>query len=225
MDDVLENRDILCRRFQRRGFETSEAENGRRALELLQEQAFDLVLLDIEMPELDGLQTLALIRESHPSTRLPVIMVTGRTQQSDVMAAVQGAANDYVTKPVNFDLALSRVEAQLRIREAASIRDTTRTLVYAFQDVANFIPPHPIIAMADERAVSALVSPDVLISRLGGCARYVDQAGCSYLGVWGDRSVERFFALLVARLAKVELIRQRPNSARVEWRRSGQVAA
>ncbi len=225
VDDVLENRDILCRRFERRGFTTFEAESGEHALNLLQEQPFDLVLLDIEMPGLDGHQTLSLIRERHSSTSLPVIMVTGRTQQVDVMAALKGAANDYISKPVDFSLALSRVEAQLRIREDAAIRNPTQSVIYVFQDASNFMPPHPVVALAHERVVSALVAPELLIRRLGGCARYLDEAACSYLGVWGERNVERFFALLAAGLPKIDVIRQRPSSARMEWRRSALATA
>jgi CheY-like chemotaxis protein len=66
VDDIADNRTILSRRLVRRGFEVVEADGGRAALELIAQQPFDLVLLDITMPDLDGISVLKTIRQSRP---------------------------------------------------------------------------------------------------------------------------------------------------------------
>jgi diguanylate cyclase (GGDEF)-like protein len=118
VDDVAENRAILTRRFQRRGYEIVEASDGFRALELVAEQAFDLVLLDVMMPGIDGLEVLTRIREQHGPASLPVIMVTALAQNDDVVKALKLGANDYVTKPVDFAIALARTETQVARKQA-----------------------------------------------------------------------------------------------------------
>jgi diguanylate cyclase (GGDEF)-like protein len=118
VDDIAANRDILTRRFERRGFTVTGAESGRRALELIDNQAFDLVLLDIEMPELSGLEVLKRIRDQHSPVSLPVIMVTGKSHSEDIAEALSAGANDYVTKPVDFVVAFARTNAQLALKRA-----------------------------------------------------------------------------------------------------------
>src|SRR5687767_9500967 len=100
VDDIFDNRAILGRRFQRRGYEVVEADSGVRALELVAEQSFDVVLLDWMMPDLEGIEVLQRIREHHSATVLPVIMVTAKSQSEDIVEALGRGANDYITKPV-----------------------------------------------------------------------------------------------------------------------------
>jgi diguanylate cyclase (GGDEF)-like protein len=118
VDDIPENREILRRRFERQGFHASEARGGLEALDMLARQAFDLVLLDMMMPDLSGLDVLARIRETHSPGLLPVIMVTAKSQSEDVVDALKRGANDYVTKPVDFSIALARVVTQLDRKQA-----------------------------------------------------------------------------------------------------------
>jgi diguanylate cyclase (GGDEF)-like protein len=118
VDDVHDNRILLRRRFERRGFDVVEAESGFAALELIDKVPFDLVLLDIMMPGIDGIETLKRIREQKSASLLPVIMVTGKTASENMVEALQLGANDYVTKPVDFAVALARVEAQINRKRA-----------------------------------------------------------------------------------------------------------
>lgn len=118
VDDVRENREILRRRFERHGFDATEAGGGVEALALLERQSFDLVLLDMMMPDLSGLDVLTRIRATHSPGALPVIMVTARSQSEDVVEALQCGANDYITKPVDFSIALARVTTQLERKRA-----------------------------------------------------------------------------------------------------------
>jgi len=118
VDDIHDNRVLLRRRFERRGFEVVEAESGLVALELIDRESFDLVLLDIMMPGIDGIETLKRIRQHRSPSALPVIMVTGKTASENMVEALQLGANDYVTKPVDFAVALARVEAQISRKRA-----------------------------------------------------------------------------------------------------------
>jgi signal transduction histidine kinase len=113
VDDLEDNRIIIARRFERRGFDVVQAESGQQALDLIARETFDLVLLDIIMPQMDGFEVLARIRERHDQLELPVIMVTVRDASVDVVKALKLGANDYVTKPVDFDIAQARVEVHV----------------------------------------------------------------------------------------------------------------
>jgi len=119
VDDIADNRIILARRFQRRNFDVIEADCGMRALELLASDTFDAVLLDVIMPDMSGLEVLRKIRASHSSTALPVIMVTANNTSTDIVSALEVGANDYVAKPVDFAVALARVNVQVERKRAS----------------------------------------------------------------------------------------------------------
>jgi DNA-binding response OmpR family regulator len=118
VDDDVDNRIVLARLFQRRNFDVVEADCGARALELIAADSFDAILLDITMPDMSGLDVLRRIRSRHSPDTLPVIMVTGKSQNSDIVEALELGANDYVAKPVAFAVALARVKAQVERRRA-----------------------------------------------------------------------------------------------------------
>ena len=118
VDDISDNRSILKRRFERRGFDVVEAESGLIAIDLIEKGAFDLVLLDVMMPGMDGMETLKRIRSRKSASALPVIMVTAKSESDNIVDALEQGANDYVTKPVDFAVALARVNTQLSRRRA-----------------------------------------------------------------------------------------------------------
>jgi diguanylate cyclase (GGDEF)-like protein len=118
VDDVSDNRTLLTRRFERRGFEVVEADSGFAAIELIDKQPFDLVLLDVMMPGIDGIETLRRIRHQKSASALPVIMVTAKTETNHVVDALELGANDYVTKPVDFAVAFARVNTQISRKRA-----------------------------------------------------------------------------------------------------------
>jgi diguanylate cyclase (GGDEF)-like protein len=119
VDDVEDNRVILGRRFQRRNFDVSEAECGERALDLIERHSFDLILLDIMMPDITGIEVLRRIRQKYSQSKLPVIMVTANSRSDDIVEALEVGANDYVTKPVDFAVALARVNTQIERKRGA----------------------------------------------------------------------------------------------------------
>lgn len=113
VDDEESNRDMLARRLQRHGFEVVQAEDGPQALDCVRKQLLDLVLLDIRMPGMSGMQVLQTIRERHAPTQLPVIMVTAEGHSASIVEALQAGANDYITKPVDMPVALARIRTLL----------------------------------------------------------------------------------------------------------------
>lgn len=119
VDDVLDNRIVLGRRLQRRGYEIVEADCGEAALELLARETFDLVLLDVMMPGISGLDVVVEIRKTTSSQQLPVIMVTAKSLSDDVVEALQCGADDYITKPVDFDIAHARIAVQINRKRAS----------------------------------------------------------------------------------------------------------
>jgi serine/threonine-protein kinase len=125
VDDDEMNREMLSRRLLRRGYTVTAAEDGRQALALVATQPFDLVVLDVMMPEVDGLQVLETLRKTYSMADLPVIMATARDQTEDVVHALRLGANDYVTKPLDLAVLTARVDAQLNLKRARQSTDGT----------------------------------------------------------------------------------------------------
>lgn len=117
MDDEEINRDLLSRRLEKRGFLVSTACDGNEALEMIDQGAFDMVLLDIMLPGIDGVEVLKRIREVHPPGELPVIMVSAKDDSEGIVQALRLGANDYVTKPVDFPVAVARIQTHLAHRQ------------------------------------------------------------------------------------------------------------
>ena len=129
VDDVADNRTILARRFLKRGFECVEADSGEAALEAIAREPFDAVLLDVMMPGTSGLEVLRRARALYSADELPIIMVTANAMSEDVAGALAIGANDYVTKPVDFAVALARVNNQVeRRRHEMEVREAQEKL-------------------------------------------------------------------------------------------------
>jgi sigma-B regulation protein RsbU (phosphoserine phosphatase) len=129
VDDTPANREMLSRRLLRHGYEVDTAPDGESALRMLDEHPFDLVLLDVMMPGVSGLDVLRTVRRSRPSTELPVIMATARDASHDVVEALELGASDYVTKPLDFPVVLARVRTQLALKRSVDqIRQLERGL-------------------------------------------------------------------------------------------------
>jgi sigma-B regulation protein RsbU (phosphoserine phosphatase) len=118
VDDNEMNRDMLSRRLSRQGHTVEVAADGLRALELIDQEAYDVILLDIMMPGIDGYQVLEQLRARHAPADLPVIMATAKDHSEDVVKALQMGANDYVTKPLDFTVVLARVQTQLSLKKS-----------------------------------------------------------------------------------------------------------
>ena len=121
VDDVEDNREILRRRLKRYGYEVETAENGRQALERVRERRFDLVLLDILMPEVDGYQVLEALKQDPETRDIPVIMISALDDLSSVVRCIERGAEDHLPKPFDPVLLRARINASL---EKKRLRDT-----------------------------------------------------------------------------------------------------
>ena len=126
VDDSEMNRDLLLRRLGKMGLELTEASNGEEALESMKQHSFDLVLLDIMMPVMDGYETLEHLQENQDTRRIPVIMITALDDVDSAVRCIDMGAVDYITKPFNPTLLKSRVTACLERKRLSDIEENRR---------------------------------------------------------------------------------------------------
>jgi DNA-binding response OmpR family regulator len=117
-DDGRVMRTVLSRKLSEKGYSVHESDGGLKAIEMIATGNFDLLVLDIIMPDLGGLEVLQRIRENLSPTELPVIMATANDESEDIVRAFELGANDYVTKPINFPVLLARIDTHLRLKRA-----------------------------------------------------------------------------------------------------------
>src|SRR6202171_6550443 len=129
VDDNKVNRLLLARSLELQGHSVALAENGRVALEMLRREGFDLLLVDIEMPEMDGFQVLEQLVSDRQLRDLPVIVTSSLEGIANVVRCIELGAEDYLTKPVNPVLLKARIEASL---EKKSLRDQQKELMRRF---------------------------------------------------------------------------------------------
>ena len=126
VDDNEMNRDLLLRRLGKSGFQMASAENGKQALDMMRERSFDLVLLDIMMPVMDGYETLVAMQKDEVLRRVPVIMITALDDVDSAVRCIEMGAVDYVTKPFNPVLLRARVDANLERKRLSDQQENYR---------------------------------------------------------------------------------------------------
>lgn len=120
VDDSQFDRNLLTAALSKKSdFELLVAGDGKECMDILTSRPVHLVLLDIMLPDLNGDQVLKKIRDRWNPIELPVIMVTSKSQTQDVINCLQDGANDFITKPVLFDVAVSRMLTHLRLSEVS----------------------------------------------------------------------------------------------------------
>jgi two-component system sensor histidine kinase/response regulator len=117
VDDEILNRILLSTSLQESGYTVDTAEDGRQALEMLSAQPFDIVLLDLVMPGMDGYAVCEQIKASERTHDLPVIFISAMEETGDKVRALGAGGADYVTKPFQFEEVLARVETHLALRQ------------------------------------------------------------------------------------------------------------
>ena len=135
IEDEKDIRDIIAFSLNREGYTVLESSDAEKGIELIRVKGCDLVLLDMMLPGIDGFEALRRIRGSNEMARLPVIMVTARSEDSDIVAALELGADDYVCKPFSPRVLVARVRARLRElgrekdSEASNLSDSTSVIV------------------------------------------------------------------------------------------------
>ena len=118
VDDIEANRDVLSRRLKRQGYTVATAGNGRQALESLRAATFDLVLLDIMMPEMDGYEVLRRLKADEALRYIPVIVISALSELESVVRCIEMGAEDYLPKPFDPTLLKARIGACLEKKRA-----------------------------------------------------------------------------------------------------------
>ncbi|WP_437670672.1 response regulator [Sorangium sp. So ce131] len=129
VDDHSANRDMLRSCLERRGYEVHEAPGGRSALQLIRENDFDLILLDLVMPDLNGLEVLDKLRAEGRLDLAPVVLLSASDKLGDVARGIECGAEDYVTKPFNMVLLHARIRACLELRRLRRCEEAYVTLL------------------------------------------------------------------------------------------------
>lgn len=181
VDDVEGNRELLCRRLAPFGYDLHQVESGQAALDFIRARKPDLVLLDYMMPVMNDVEVVRVLRQDWQLATLPVIMVTARAESEAVVAALDAGADDYVTKPIDFEVLRARIETQLakqrssdQLKQANAALDERATMrVLAFDELKNELERE--ITMR-RHAEKALKEAQGVVSRCRECGLAM---GCS----------------------------------------------
>ena len=117
VDDQPINIKLLQRKLERQGMEIAVAYNGQECLDLVLKEKPDLILLDIMMPEMDGIETCQHLKSNPETETIPIIFITAKSSKEGKLEGLDAGAVDYITKPIDLDETLARVRTQLRLQE------------------------------------------------------------------------------------------------------------
>src|ERR687896_497295 len=120
IEDEFNIRELVCLHLRLENLTCVEAENGTKGLELARARAFDLVILDLMLPGLDGVTVCRAIRRDSINSGVPILMLTARREESDKVLGLESGADDYLTKPFGIRELVARVRALLRRRPLAA---------------------------------------------------------------------------------------------------------
>jgi two-component system alkaline phosphatase synthesis response regulator PhoP len=134
VDDEADIRELVRYNLEKEGFEVSVAESGERALDFIRSGRPDLVLLDIMLPGIDGFEVCRILKRNADTNQIPIVMLTAKGEESDIVAGLELGAEDYVTKPFSPKVLTARVRAALRRRrQAPGLHDAS---VYEIHNLA-----------------------------------------------------------------------------------------
>ena len=113
VEDNEMNRDMLSRRLQRKGYEVTMAVDGRQGVDMARSGDYDLILMDMSLPEIDGWEATRQLRAAPETKVVPIIGLTAHAMAGDREKALEAGCNDYDTKPVELPRLLAKIEALL----------------------------------------------------------------------------------------------------------------
>ncbi len=123
VEDEEFNREIMALRLQSCNYNLRFAVDGQQALDMVEEKKPDVILLDIMLPEIMGLQVLHTLRQQHSMVELPIIMVTAIDEDQRIVRALELGANDYISKPINFPILIARLQTQLSLKQLSALNN------------------------------------------------------------------------------------------------------
>src|SRR6266513_6286681 len=180
VDDVPDNVEILQLRLESQGYEVVTAGDGEAALAIIRDRLPDLVLLDIQMPKLDGIETVKRLKADQGLPFIPVILVTARADAKDVVAGLEAGGDDYLTKPVDQAALMARVRAMLRIK---ALHDTVQEQAHRLEDQAGEL------ALWNKELESRVEGQLGQIERMGALKRFLAPQLAELIIARGEDSV------------------------------------
>ena len=138
VDDEPFNGDYLEQELELLGYDTMSASNGREALEMVGENAPDLILLDVLMPEIDGFTVCRMLKDDRKTRLIPIVIMTSLDATEDRVKGIEAGADDFLTKPVNEEELIARIRTALRFKHA--VDDEMNELRTVSDHLAKFVP-------------------------------------------------------------------------------------
>ena len=198
VDDEPFNVDYLEQELELLGYDTMSASNGREALEMVRENAPDLILLDVIMPEIDGFTVCRMLKDDRKTRLIPIVIMTSLDATEDRVKGIEAGADDFLTKPVNEEELIARIRTALRFKHA--VDDEMNELRTVSDHLAKFVPDAVNRIIASNPSAPELQKREKDVSIL-----FVDISGYTRISekitpVVLNMLVERYFSTFLDRI-------------------------
>ncbi|MBY0122817.1 response regulator transcription factor [Bacillus sp. S/N-304-OC-R1] len=193
IDDDKDIRDLINIYLENEGYIVLKAENGKMAMEILKNNDVDLIILDIMMPEMDGIEFCIKVRNSH---HMPIIMLSAKTQDIDKISGLTSGADDYLTKPFNPLELVARVKSQLRrYLKWNAPQNMPESVEISINNLSINIATHEV--KIGEREINLTPTEFAILELLARNRGIVFSIDRIYEKVWGDSAFETDHTVVV----------------------------
>jgi DNA-binding response OmpR family regulator len=186
VEDEEAIRELVCFHLDLAGYECTTVVDGREALEIATERPFDLIVLDVVLPSLDGITLCQAIRRAGANREVPILMLTARREESDKVVGLESGADDYVTKPFSIRELLARIKALMRRPRSTWRAGATGPDPPSVSATGMTIDPTRHRVMLDGRAVSLTPQEFTLLYLLASSPGVVFSRDELLTRIWGN---------------------------------------
>ena len=116
VEDEKDIRDLLVLNLQKKGFVVDSVSNGESALQMIKENHYNLILLDLMIPKIDGMELTKILKNDQNLYKIPILMLTAKVEENDIIEGLEIGADDYLTKPFSLKVLMARIDKILRLR-------------------------------------------------------------------------------------------------------------
>ncbi len=128
IEDEADIRELISFNLEMSGYEVDKARDGEEGLALARSGGYDLIILDLMLPGMDGMKVCSMIRKDPETKSIPIIMLTARSEDEDIVAGLESGADDYITKPFSPRILIARVKTALRRNKKDSSEDSSKSI-------------------------------------------------------------------------------------------------